>query len=42
MFLSKITKNINLSMIKNINYGFSVTGETTFLEMVSEYFDKAG
>jgi hypothetical protein len=42
MFLSKITKNINLSMIKNIQQSFSVAGESSFLEMVSEYFDKAG
>lgn len=42
MFLSKITKQINLSIFRTIHSSFSVAGESSFLEMVSEYFDKAG
>lgn len=40
MFLSKIVRRLPLAT--SLRYPFSVTGESSFLEMVGEYFDKAG
>lgn len=40
MFISNIAKRALLG--KRSAFGFSVSGESTFLEMVSQYFDKAG
>ena len=40
MFLSKIASRSQLW--KPLSYNFSVANETTFLEMVRQYFDKAG
>lgn len=40
MFISNITRRALLA--NRSTFGFSVTGESTFLEMVSQYFDKAG
>ena len=40
MFISNIAKRALLA--NRGSFGFSVTGESTFLEMVSQYFDKAG
>lgn len=40
MLLSKIAKSISLA--NSSKYAFSVANESTFLEMVREYFDKAG
>lgn len=40
MFLSKIVRRLPLAT--SLRYPFSVTGESSFLEMVGEYLDKAG
>lgn len=40
MFVSNIGRRLFQSM--GIKYNFSVEGEANFLEMVSQYFDKAG
>jgi glutamate dehydrogenase (NAD(P)+) len=40
MFVSNIAKRLSQSMA--LRYNFSVEGEANFLEMVSQYFDKAG
>lgn len=40
MFISNIARRALLA--NRSTFGFSVTGESTFLEMVSQYFDKAG
>lgn len=40
MFISNLARSAMLS--QRLACGFSVAGEATFLEMVSQYFDKAG
>jgi hypothetical protein len=40
MLLTKIAKSISLA--NSSKYAFSVANESSFLEMVREYFDKAG
>jgi hypothetical protein len=40
MFISNIARKALLA--NQLNCRFSVAGEATFLEMVSQYFDKAG
>jgi hypothetical protein len=40
MFISNIARRALLS--NGQRFYFSVSGESTFLEMVSQYFDKAG
>lgn len=40
MFISNLARSAMLS--RQMTCGFSVAGEATFLEMVSQYFDKAG
>lgn len=43
MLISTVTKNISKRCQLLRGFYFSgVSGESTFLEMVSEYFDKAG
>lgn len=39
MFVSNLARRVLQTPIKS---SFSVTGEASFLEMVSQYFDKAG
>ena len=41
MILGKIAKGLT-SLANNTKYSFSVANETSFLEMVREYMDKAG
>jgi len=40
MFISNLARSAMLT--RSLTCSFSVAGETTFLEMVSQYFDKAG
>jgi len=40
MLLSKLARHYHLAT--KLQYSFSVANETTFLEMVREYYDKAG
>jgi hypothetical protein len=40
MFISNLARNAILT--RQLACNFSVAGESTFLEMVSQYFDKAG
>jgi hypothetical protein len=40
MFISNLARSALLT--RQLTCGFSVAGESTFLEMVSQYFDKAG
>lgn len=39
MLLSKLARH---HLATKLQYSFSVANETTFLEMVREYYDKAG
>ena len=39
MMLTALAKR---TLLPTLRYGFSVQGEANFLEMVSQYFDKAG
>lgn len=40
MILSRVFRSPLLT--SSLRYKFSIPGESTFLEMVSQYFDKAG
>jgi hypothetical protein len=40
MFISNLARNVMLT--RQLTRNFSVQGEASFLEMVSQYFDRAG